>query len=98
MGLDSAEETVTVNMEVIPITGSYPEGRSFLILLEEITGVAGRGGVEAAPGEVAPADKGKARRDERVGDLEKELASAREYIQATSEEHEAVIEELRSAN
>jgi two-component system, chemotaxis family, CheB/CheR fusion protein len=98
VGLDYSGEAVAVNIEVIPIAGPYPEGRSYLILLEEVTGGGGRGKVEVEPEEVAPAGEEPDREEARMGELEGELTTAREYIQTTSEEHEAVIEELKSAN
>jgi two-component system CheB/CheR fusion protein len=96
--LEYSGETAKVSMEVIPITGSYPEGRVYLILFEEIPGLTERGEKKAVPGEVKPEGKKKDSRQVRIEELERELTAAREYIRSTSEEHDAMVEELRSAN
>lgn len=86
------DDLTDVAVEVIPLKGSNPE-RCYLIVFED--------GSRRASGRrsqsVAPALP-ESEKDRRLAQLEREIASTRDYMQAAMEEHEAVKEELKSAH
>lgn len=84
-----------VNVEVFPVSPSAFKERYFLIIFEDVTPAAHLESDKPAPG--APKGK-KTSKDQRVTDLEHELAATKEYLQATIEEQEATLEELKSTN
>ncbi|MEO6325113.1 MAG: PAS domain-containing protein, partial [Thermoanaerobaculia bacterium] len=82
-----------LSLEVIPVRTTPAGARHFLVLFEE------QEPPTAPRPRKAPA-RGKAAEpeDERAANLERELASTRDYLQSIIEEHEAANEELKSAN
>jgi two-component system CheB/CheR fusion protein len=84
-----------VNVEVFPISPSAFKERYYLVVFEDVT-PALRPEVEKP---AARPRKGKlTSKDERIADLEHDLAATKEYLQATIEEQEATLEELKSTN
>jgi two-component system CheB/CheR fusion protein len=81
-------EHITVRVDVTPLPDQGATGKTFLVLFNEQGGDSQP--VEAAS-EAAPIDT-------RVQELERELASTKEYLKTTSENSEAANEELQSAN
>jgi two-component system CheB/CheR fusion protein len=79
-----------INLEVIPLVGS--NGDYFLVLFEEVDR-GNRKGARPAPKRKPPPGE-----ESRVGDLRRELAASREYLQAIVQELEAANEDLQSAN
>ncbi len=87
--------SLEVNVEVFPVSPAAFRERFYLAVFEDVTQPAPSGAEPAA----AKRGKGKATsKDERVSDLEHELAATKEYLQATIEEQEATLEELKSTN
>jgi two-component system CheB/CheR fusion protein len=96
--LQSASATVTlprehglrhVSVDVMPLLDTAGR-KCLLILFHEVAASPADG--EASKTEAAPSG------DPRVAELERELATSKEYLQATIEELEASNEELQSAN
>jgi two-component system CheB/CheR fusion protein len=84
-----------VNVEVFPVSPAAFKERYYLVIFEDVTPPA-RPELEKLE---ARRRKGKpTTKDERIGDLEHELAATKEYLQATIEEQEATLEELKSTN
>jgi two-component system CheB/CheR fusion protein len=83
-----------VNLEVLPLVTS--RGEYFLVLFETPGGAAQPKGRKTAP--ATPKRPRTADGDARVGDLRRELAASREYLQSIIQELEAANEELQSAN
>jgi two-component system, chemotaxis family, CheB/CheR fusion protein len=81
----AGDDWVEVDLEVIPLPG-LPSPH-FLVMFEERHS-RGR----------APAVQRRREKPERVGRLEEELASTREYLQSIIQEVEAANEELQSTN
>jgi two-component system CheB/CheR fusion protein len=95
--LRDEHQTLEINLEVIPIRPAGSAHRCLLVLFEEVGGAAAwdastspSGAPQAAI--MAPVD------DSEVERLRRELASAKEYMQANLEQQSAFNEELRSAN
>ncbi len=84
-----------VNVEVFPISPSTFKERYYLVVFEDITPSARR---EAGEPAARPRKGKKTQQDERISDLEHELAATKEYLQATIEEQETTLEELKSTN
>jgi two-component system CheB/CheR fusion protein len=82
-----------VNLEVLPLVTS--RGEYFLVLFEA-PGAAQPKGKKTAP--ATPKRPRTGDGDARVGDLRRELAASREYLQSIIQELEAANEELQSAN
>jgi two-component system CheB/CheR fusion protein len=82
-------ESVTVRLDVTPLPDPGAAGKTFLVLFNEQGGESQA--VDTAPSESAPIDT-------RIQELERELASTKEYLKTTSENSEAANEELQSAN
>jgi two-component system CheB/CheR fusion protein len=80
---------VTVRLDVTPLPDPGAAGKMFVVLFNE------QGG-ESPPAETAISAASP--NDTRVQELERELASTKEYLKATSENSEAANEELQSAN
>jgi two-component system CheB/CheR fusion protein len=87
---DGAE--AMLNLRVKPIFSATRQERYFLVLFEDAP--------LSAPHLLAAEQEGPLRtaKDERIGDLEKELNATREYMQSIIEEQEGTNEELKSAN
>ncbi|MFZ5448721.1 MAG: chemotaxis protein CheB [Thermodesulfobacteriota bacterium] len=84
-----------VNVEVFPISPTAFKENYYLVIFEDVTPPA-RPELEKLE---ARRRKGKpTTKDERLSDLEHELAATKEYLQATIEEQEATLEELKSTN
>jgi two-component system CheB/CheR fusion protein len=95
--LRNEHEAREINLEVIPIRPSGSAQRCLLVLFEEAGAIAAQDAMasHSGPPQVAPmppADDGE------VQQLRRELASAKEYMQANLEQQSAFNEELRSAN
>ena len=87
------EERRDIAIEVIPLKRLSAE-RCYLILFEDGTRrPSGRRTPTAAASALPESEK-----DRRLAQSEREVASIRDYLQATMEEHEAVKEELKSAH
>ncbi len=82
----------TIGIEVIPLKLEPSAQRFFLVIFEEAPRSRSAGIVKKAPRETGPA------RDHGAARLRRELAAARDYLQAIVEEQEATNEELKSAN
>jgi two-component system CheB/CheR fusion protein len=86
-----------VSVEIVPLKTPPAEKGFYLVLFEEVTPEA-----VPEPQEMISAEKAKKpiknEKDGRMAQLEKELASTREYLQSMVEEQEATNEELRSSN
>lgn len=95
-----------VTLEVVPLESG--DGKHFLVLFEDLAA-----GVSAAPADQAEAPKASKRAtkkqaaagkgqwvrdDQRVRQLQEELAASREYLQSIIQDLEAANEELQSAN
>ncbi len=98
--------TLRVTIEVVPLRG-IPGERHFLILFEEENGSSLRGAPASTRAPLSRAKTTKAKGNgkgrapserNRVGELEKELAASRDYLQAIIQDLEAANEELQSAN
>jgi two-component system CheB/CheR fusion protein len=83
-------ETISVNLEVIPLKHPTSRERHFLALFETVeTAVEGHG-----------QEAGGARRkseERRIRQLQQELAAARDHLQSVIEEYQATNDELQSA-
>jgi len=86
----SGERSVSIDVLPLPEAGGR---RCLLVLFQE---AAREPGPAARP--VAGGGDGQPRADARNTELERELATAKEYLQSTIEELEAANEELQSAN
>ncbi|MGB8991620.1 MAG: chemotaxis protein CheB [Desulfobaccales bacterium] len=84
-----------VNVEVFPINPSAFKEQFYLVVFEDVIPPARLEPEKPAAG---PSKGRKTTKDERIGDLEHELAATKEYLQATIEEQEATLEELKSTN
>lgn len=84
-----------VNVEVFPVSPSTFRERFYLVVFEDVTPPARP---EAEPAAAKPRAHKATSKDERLSDLEHELAATKEYLQATIEEQEATLEELKSTN
>jgi two-component system CheB/CheR fusion protein len=83
-----------IAIEVVPLTTA--RGEHFLVLFEELPRESQRSKKSAAP---PPKVRAQEREQaSRVGDLRRELAAGREYLQSIIQELEAANEELQSAN
>lgn len=83
--------SIQANLEVVPM-GEPPERRHFLILFEDATG-------KRAPRRPpTPKKTRKGGHEQRIRELEYEVAASREYLQSIIQDLEAANEELQSAN
>jgi two-component system, chemotaxis family, CheB/CheR fusion protein len=82
-----------ITIEVIPLKRSSAE-RCYLILFND----GGRRSGDRRSQAKASSPLPESEKDRRLAQLEREIASIRDYLQATMEEHEAVKEELKSAH
>jgi two-component system CheB/CheR fusion protein len=80
---------VTVRLDVTPLPDPATTAKTFLVLFNEQGGDSQP--TETAASEPTPAEP-------RVQELERELASTKEYLKTTIENSEAANEELQSAN
>jgi two-component system, chemotaxis family, CheB/CheR fusion protein len=83
-----------VNVEVFPVSPGTFRERFYLVIFEDVTPPDRP---EADLSAAKPHAR-KATSNERLSDLEHELAATKEYLQATIEEQEATLEELKSTN
>src|SRR5262245_16578358 len=90
LGLRIGDEIHSVSIEVHPLRDPETATRSLLVLFREDDG-------GPLPEEPIPAPRPPAP-DNRTEDLERELASTKEYLQSAIEELETSNEELKSAN
>jgi two-component system CheB/CheR fusion protein len=84
-----------VNVEIFPVSTAAFKERYYLAVFEDVTPAPS---AEAEPPKVKPRKGKQTAQDERILDLEHELAATKEYLQATIEEQEATLEELKSTN
>ena len=90
--LRERDQTRVVNIDVIPLIEPETKTRCFLVVFrDERPHVLN-------PNEATVLDSASHAAAERVGELERELAVAKEYLQTTIEELEASNEELKAAN
>lgn len=93
------ERARSLNLEVVPLAGvASTAERYFLVVFEEI---ASREGAEGGPLPAPPTGRQRAARaqpDEEVARLTTELAAARDYLRAITEEHQDTAEELGATN
>ena len=82
-------QLITVTLDVTPLPDPGAMGKTLLVLFNEQGGESRP--AAAAPSETSPIDS-------RLQDLERELASTKEYLKTTSENSDAANEELQSAN
>jgi two-component system, chemotaxis family, CheB/CheR fusion protein len=84
----------TVNIEVLPLTNVRE--RCYLVLFEEAK--AGRAVPDEPPGAPVRTQHTSSKRAEtrRIGQLERELAETRDYLQSVQEQYEAANEELQA--
>ncbi|MDE2448961.1 MAG: response regulator [Gammaproteobacteria bacterium] len=87
------DERRDIAIAVIPLKRLSAE-RCYLILFED--GTRPPSGRRAQPS--VPSTLPESEKDRRLVQSEREVASIRDYLQATMEEHEAVKEELKSAH
>src|SRR5262249_28950637 len=90
LGLRIGDEIHPVAIEVHPLRDPETATRSLLVLFREET--------ETPPPEETPAAPRQPVLDSRNEDLERELASTKEYLQSAIEELETSNEELKSAD
>lgn len=82
-----------VSIEVIPLKRLDTE-RGYLILFDDGSRRSSARRAQAATTSALPDSE----KDRRLAQLEREITSIRDYLQATMEEHEAIKEELKSAH
>jgi two-component system CheB/CheR fusion protein len=88
------DELTDITLQVIPLKTASPE-RCYLIIFEDAARrPPGRRAQQTALIAALP----ESEKDRRLVQLEREITSTRDYLQATMEEHEAVKEELKSAH
>lgn len=94
----------TVDLQVVPLAGPSGPGAGTLVVFDERDPEDGSTGFGQEVGS-AVADRvaswlapDTSDKDERIENLEQELASTREYLDSLTERYEATTEELRSAN
>ncbi len=85
-------ETREITLEVVPIAGSGPSDRYYLVMFERV------GLQRQSPPEAPALANAPEPMEARVERLERELADAREYLSSETEDHETAIEELRAAS
>src|SRR5262249_13361209 len=90
LGLRIGDEIHAVSIEVHPLRDPETATRSLLVLFREDT--------DTPPPEDALLQPRPPAQDSRSEDLERELASTKEYLQSAIEELETSNEELKSAN
>jgi two-component system CheB/CheR fusion protein len=89
----SVHDLTEVALKVIPLKASSTE-RCYLIVLEDASQPSNGRRASAAARSALP----ESEKDRRLMQLEREVVSTRDYLQATMEEHEAAKEELKSAH
>jgi two-component system CheB/CheR fusion protein len=82
-----------VSVEVVPILDAETRSRCLLVVFEEGANLG-----SSSNQSPAPRAAGGAEVDQRVRELEQDLTSTKEYLQATIEELETSNEELKSTN
>ena len=87
------DERRDIAIEVIPLKRLSAE-RCYLIVFEDGTRPPSGRRMQPAAASALP----ESEKDRRLAQSEREVASIRDYLQATMEEHEAVKEELKSAH
>ncbi|MEJ2672826.1 MAG: chemotaxis protein CheB [Deltaproteobacteria bacterium] len=89
------DRQLDVNIEVFPVSPGTFSQQFYLLIFEEVTPPV-RPELEEPKRKLR---KGRqTSKDERIEDLEHELAATKEYLQATIEEQETTLEELKSTN
>lgn len=86
--VEQGGESREIAVEVSPLDGDSPSDSCYLVVFR-------REGTQTVSSPPAPPPESADRRVER---LEQELAAARRYQHAVSEEHDAALEELRALN
>ena len=89
----SIDQLRDVSITVIPLQRLNVEHCYLLLFDDGSRPPSGRRAPAAPTGALPESEK-----DKRLGQLEREIAAIRDYLQATMEEHEAVKEELKSAH
>jgi two-component system CheB/CheR fusion protein len=85
-----------VNLEVVPLRPVAGGHRFFQVLFEDATTGTGPG---EAPAQEKPGPSGRRLpKEQRLRELEEELAATKEYLQAVMEEQGTHLEELQSSN
>jgi two-component system, chemotaxis family, CheB/CheR fusion protein len=89
----------TIKLDVVPIQEPETKTRCLLVLFQELPSPQVAHQVTAG-GDPEPAESAEVSgsRAQRVAELERELAVAREYLQTTLEEKEGANEELKATN
>ena len=88
--VEQGGESREIAVEVSPLDGDSPSDSCYLVVFRR----EGTQTVSSRPPLAPPLES----TDRRVEQLEQELAAARRYQQAISEEHDAALEELRALN
>ncbi|HWR28322.1 MAG TPA: chemotaxis protein CheB [Negativicutes bacterium] len=85
--------SLLVNVEVVPINGSFQQGEYFLVLFRDVA-------AQPLPDGGAPAreDWPQGAAADEILSLKQEVAATKEYLQSVIDQHEAVNEDLRYAN
>jgi two-component system, chemotaxis family, CheB/CheR fusion protein len=86
------EDGRAVSIEIIPLRSS-PDAPAFLILFDDGARHPPNAEARAAAAALSESDK-----DQRLVELERDIAGLRAYLRAATEEHGAVEEELKSAH
>jgi two-component system, chemotaxis family, CheB/CheR fusion protein len=84
----------TVNIEVIPLKNLREP--CFLVLFEEPQ--QANPGIPAQAPQLSRSSRPSIKEASRVGELQRELAETRDYVQSMQEQHEAANEELQASN
>jgi two-component system CheB/CheR fusion protein len=92
------DRQMEVSVEIVPIRTPQSKDGFFLVLFEEETEAKAPEGEEAVPRKKTMSRERRQAQEQYIAQLETELVSTKEYLQAVIEEHEAANEELRSAN
>jgi two-component system CheB/CheR fusion protein len=87
------DEMTDITLQVIPLKSATVEP-TYLVVLEDASRRPGGRRALMPPVTTLP----ESEKDRRLAQLERELLSTRQYMQAMAEEHEAVKEELKSAS
>ncbi|QDR81223.1 chemotaxis protein CheB [Sporomusa termitida] len=85
--------SLQVNVDVVPINGSFQQGEYFLVLFQDAASQSRSNDVT-----LAREDSHQARATDEVLGLKQEVAATKEYLQSIIDQHEAANEEVQSSN